>query len=173
MPLKLSMGYLDNFLGVSCWHCGTGHISLLDKGLGVHLVCTRYPNSCQFISVSPVECPKCSNGSLVIEHSENRRYLYHARCEFKSQLNDFELKFGKPSRKEKDEIQKVIDQGLLVDYLSTLSFDQLNQYWENKIWEDPFGIPLSENIDEEFIKISVQKVRSIKWKLENKTKNAK
>jgi hypothetical protein len=71
-------GYLDIFLGATFWHCGVGHIGLLDKGLGVHLVCTNYPKSCQFISVSPAECPKYAQGSLVIEHHENKRCLCHS-----------------------------------------------------------------------------------------------
>jgi len=158
-------GYLDSFLGATCWNCGTGHIGLLDRGLGVHLVCSNYPKSCQFISVSPVECPKCSQGSLVVEHHENKRFLCHSACGFSSPINDLELKLGKSTREEGDEIQKIKDQGLLVDYLSTLTLDQLNTHWENKVWEDPVTFPVSENIEEEFIKESVRKVRSIKWKL--------
>ena len=159
------MGYLDSFLGITCWQCGIGRIGPLDKGLGVHLVCTNYPKSCQFISVSPLECPKCGQGSLVIEHYENSRYLCHPACDFKLQINDLELKLGKLTKEEGEEIQKIRDQGLFVDYLSTLSFDLLNQFWEGKVWEDPVNLPISENIEEEFIKESVQKVRSIKWKL--------
>ena len=159
------MGYLDSFLGATCWHCGGGHISLLDKGQGVHLVCSNYSKSCQFISVSPVECPKCAQGSLVIEHHENKRYLCHSVCDFKSPLNDLELKFGKSTKEEDEEVQRIRDQGLLVDYLSTLSLNQLNKYWENKAWEDPVNFPISEYIEEEFIKESVRKIRSIKWKL--------
>ena len=162
------MGYLDSFLGATCWHCDEGHISLLDKGLGVHLVCSNYPKSCQFISVSPVECPKCARGSLVIEHHENKRYLCHSSCEFKSPINDLELKLGKSTKEEGDEIQKIRDQGLLVDYLSTLSLVKLNAYWESKVWEDPVNLPISENIEEEYVKESVRKIRSIKWKLANK-----
>jgi hypothetical protein len=163
------VGYLDTFLGAKCWHCGYGHIGLIDKGLGVHLVCSSYPKSCQFISVSPVECPNCAQGSLVIEHHENKRFLCHCACDFKSPINDLELKFGKPTKQEGEEIQKIRDQGLLVDYLSTLSLNQLNEYWENKAWEDPFNFPISEYIEEEFIKESVRKIRSIKWKLATKS----
>jgi ribosomal protein S27AE len=163
------MGYLDTFLGATCWHCGVGHIGLLDKGLGVHLVCSSYPKSCQFISVSPVECPKCAQGSLVIEHHENKRYLCHSSCEFNSPINDLELKLGKSTKEEGDEIQKIRDQGLLVDYLSILSLEKLNEYWESKVWEDPVNLPISENIEEEYVKESVRKIRSIKWKLANKS----
>jgi len=163
------VGYLDTFLGAACWHCGGGRICLIDKGLGVHLVCSNYPKSCQFISVSPVECPKCSQGSLVIEHYENKRYLCHPPCDFKSQINDLEIKFGKSTKEESEEIQKIRDQGLLVDYLSTLSLEQLNRHWESKAWEDPVNFPVSENIEEDFIKESLQKIRSIKWKLSNKS----
>jgi ribosomal protein S27AE len=162
-------GYLDTFLGATCWRCGGGHIGLLDKGLGAHLVCSSYPKSCQFISVSPLECPKCAQGSLVIEHHDNKRYLCHCSCDFKSPINDLELKLGKSTKEESEEIQKIRAQGLLVDYLSTLSLDQLNEHWESKAWEDPVSFPISENIEEEFIKESVRKIRSIKWKLANKS----
>jgi hypothetical protein len=162
-------GYLDTFLGATCWNCGGGHIGLLDKGLGVHLVCSSYPKSCQFISVSPVECPKCAQGTLVIEHHENKHYLYHSACEFKSPINDLELKLGKSTKEESEEIQKIRDQGLLVDYLTTLNFDQLNECWEGRVWEDPINFPISENIDEEFIKESIRKIRSVKWKLVSKS----
>ena len=166
------MGYLDTFLGATCWHCGGGHIALLDKGLGVHLVCSSYPKSCQFISVSPVECPKCAKGSLVIEHHENKRYLCHSACDFKSPINDLELKLGKFTKEDGEEIQKIRDQGLLIDYLSTLSLHQLDVYWGKKVWEDPVHLPASENIEEEFIKESVRKIRSIKWKLANKSNSS-
>ena len=52
------MGYLDNFLGARCWSCHVGFIGVVDKGFGVHLVCSKYPKSCQFISATPVVCPK-------------------------------------------------------------------------------------------------------------------
>ena len=57
---------------------------------------------------------------------------------------------------------------LLIDYLNTVSLDELNKLWESNIWEDPVNIPFAEKLEEYFIKESVRKVRSIKWKLKNK-----
>ena len=162
------MGYLDNFLGARCWSCHSGFIGVVDKGFGVHLVCSKYPKSCQFISATPVICPNCENGFLTIEHHENKRYLCHFDCRFKSVINDIELKIGKPTKEEKGEIKEIIDQGLLIEYLNTVSLDELNKLWESKIWEDPVNIPFAEKLEEDFIKESVRKVRSIKWKLKNK-----
>jgi len=162
------MGYLDKILGTDCWQCKAGFIKLLDKGNGLQLACSGYPNTCQFISAGPIQCPGCEKGILNFEYSNNKRYLFDYSCGFKSEINELDLKLGKMSNSEKQEIQLIKDRGILIDFLSKLNFEELNNLWDSQVWEDPENLPITENIDALFIMKSIQELRRIKWKLKNK-----
>jgi hypothetical protein len=161
------MGYIESLIGAPCWKCNSGHISLIDNGAGVHLICSEYPNSCQFIS-GPVVCPKCEGGFLNLEKNQKNCFLAHSICSFKYLLDNVDLHFGK---KEANHIQKVKEEGLFIDFLSTLDLDELNRLWEKKVWIESANLPYSDNLDEIFIEKTIQKIRSIKWKIRNKDKS--
>jgi hypothetical protein len=151
------MGYLNNFLGVRCWRCKQGQVELFDKNDGVYLACSCYPASCQFVSASPIQCPNCAGGSLLSKFEENILYLVHEQCGFKSAAQAFD-----------NEASELKDTGILIDYLTTLSFEEINQLWDSEVWESSDGLPIPDSLDQLTVKETIQKIRSVKWKLLNK-----
>jgi hypothetical protein len=151
------MSYLNNFLGVECWKCKQGHVELLDQIDGVYLACSCYPNSCQFISASPIQCPNCSGGSLFTRFEENILYLVHEECGFKSAAQAFD-----------NEASELKDTGVLIDYFTTLSFEEINRLWDAEAWANPENLPIPDSLDESTVKEIIQRIRSVKWKLLNK-----
>ncbi len=150
------MSYLNNFLGVRCWRCKQGQIELLDKNDGVYLACSSYPASCQFVSASPIQCPNCGGGSLISKLEKDILYLVHEDCGFNSLVQSWA------------DASEFKDTGVLIDYLITLSFEELNQLWDSKVWKSPENLPIPDSLDESTIKETIQKIRSVKWKLANK-----
>jgi ssDNA-binding Zn-finger/Zn-ribbon topoisomerase 1 len=180
------MGYLGGLIGETCFKCKKGYWRLLDKGEGVLLACSNYPK-CDFISLGAIQCPKCEKGHLIIERMRNREYLTHSSCGYESLYEvpmhkfargfTYEESLGKPNSwfqsediKTQKVIQKVKDEGLLVEYLTTLSFEELSRLWDEQVWVDATCLPVTDYIDEEFIKQAIQKTRSVKWKLSEKKK---
>jgi hypothetical protein len=185
------MGYLNNFLGIRCWRCKQGQIELLDKNYGVYLACSSYPASCQFVSAAPIQCPHCAGGSLISKFEEDILYLVHDDCGFKSETPAWALRGLHrktqnwtmreiPSKhtqsfepfqyldcdsKNLNEVNQFKDAGVLIDYLTTLSFEELNQLWDSEAWESPENLPIPDSLDELTVKETIQKIRSIKWKL--------
>jgi len=150
------MSFLNNFLGVRCWRCNQGQIELLDKNDGVYLACSSYPATCQFVSASPIQCPNCASGSLISILKEDILYLVHDDCDFKSSVQSWA------------DASQFKDTGVLIDYLTTLSFEELNQLWDSEAWESPENLPIPDSLDELTIKETIQKIRRVKWKLANK-----
>lgn len=60
------------------------------------------------------------------------------------------------------------DTGLLIDYLTTLSFEELNGLWDAEAWANSENLPIPDSLDESTVKEIIQKIRSVKWKLLNK-----
>jgi hypothetical protein len=67
--------------------------------------------------------------------------------------------------KNLNEVNQFKDVGILIDYLTTLSFEELNQLWDSEVWENPNGLPMSDSLDELIVKETIQKIRRVKWKL--------
>lgn len=143
---------------IRCPKCSIGQLygGWIATGNKTSAICDKCGFQCPF---TMRQCELCNRYDSVSNFFKVKNTYKHRDplCRKRAQDNGWRVV-------KRGDVIDISEGGEFLDFLATLTFEEIDLLWTQEAWLDPSEMPGTSRLNEQFIKESIEKIRRIKFK---------